>query len=247
MKFLKLIVLLTLLLALVNIHSAWALASGLPGHDAYVYDDSPDENFDEKDLEVGASGNGTSCSPTSVTYMRWNLADISNSATIASATLTLTVQTDSYNTSNVSLTLYKVADDSWTEGTITWNNAPWASVGAPIVTQTLPTAPMQAGQIVIFSGEALRAYIAEQAAGDDNASFALRFSKDCPVGTTFMVFEDSESAAGGPYLLIQGPNAVTHAGLRIAGLDVQWPIAGALILGGLASLAGRRRTSRKAR
>lgn len=238
MKSLKLIVLLTFLLTLVNVRGAWALASGLPSDDTYIDVNDPETIWDDNDLEVRAST--PSCNATTTVYMQWNVADIPGAATVATATLTLTTTVINNIVSGTTLTLYETGDN-WAEETLTATLAP--APGAAITTQPAPTA---AGQTVVFSGTALRDYIAAQASGDDKVSFALRLSGTCFDGTTMAVFADRENTTdGGPYLLLLNPNAVKQSALRISGLNAQWPIVGALILGGMTSLVQRRRALRR--
>ncbi|HOT90751.1 MAG TPA: DNRLRE domain-containing protein [Anaerolineae bacterium] len=223
MKSLKWIILLTLLLTLVNTRGAWALASGLPSDDAYVYDQEPADPHNGEELIVDAST--TSCTASDIIYMQWDLADI-RSNDIHTATLTLTA-TYASSTGSAFLTLYETTD-AWDETTLTLNNAP--AVGTAIETRPAPTA---VGQTVVFSGTNLLNYVTTAANGDKVVSFALRLSSGCSAYSGVYFRAKEYLSGGGPYLFLQGPNAVKHSGLRIAGLDAQWPIVGMLILGGL--------------
>lgn len=239
MKSLRMAVLLALLATAWNTHGAWATASGLPAHDAYIDVNLPNKNLDDNYLEVDASG--SDCEPTMTIYMQWDLSSIADTATIAAATLTLTT-TAANNTSGVLITLYETGD-SWSEATLTASTAP--VVGAAIETQS---APMAVGQTVVFNSSVLRSYLAAQASGDNKASLALRFSSGCKAGLTVAVFADRENlSVGGPNLQLRDPNAVKKSALRISGLDIQWPIVGTLLLGGLANLVWRRRAVQRRR
>lgn len=235
MKSLKLAVLLTLLLTLVNTRGAWAIASGLPINDAYIYDQEPTIPHNGEELIVDAGT--TSCTASSIIYMQWDLTNI-RSTDIHTATLTLAA-TYATSTSGAFLTLYETGD-GWDETTLTWNNAP--EVGNAIATQPAPTA---AGQTVVFTGANLQDYVTAAANDDKVVSFALSFSSGCSIYSMVSFKAAEYSSGGGPYLLLQGPNAVNQSALRIAGLDAQWPIMGALVLGGLTNLAQRRRALRR--
>ncbi len=239
MKSLRIAVLLAFLAVVLTARGVWAIASGLPSHDAYVDVNDPMANFDDNDLEVDASGSG--CGPTMIVYMQWDLSSIADTATISAATLTLTT-TFQQNTTGVYLTLYETGD-GWTETTLRKNNAP--AVGAAIETQPAPTAN---GQVVVFNSSALRSYLSAQAlgSGDDKASFALQFSSGCTSGLTVAVFADRENlSVGGPNLQLRGPNAVKQSALYGFGLAAQWPLVGLLGLGVLGGLVWRWRVSKK--
>lgn len=237
MNSLKMVVLLTFLLMLVNTRGAWALASGLPSDDAYIYDQEPDTTHNEDELIVDAST--PSCIPSDIIYLQWDLTNI-RSTDIHTATLTLTAISAS-STGGVSLTLYETGN-SWDEATLTWNTAP--GLGNSIATQPAPTA---AGQTVIFSGMNLQNYVTNAANGDKVVSFALRFSSGCSMYSMASFRAKEHSSGGGPYLSLQGPNAVEESALRVAGLELQWPIIAALVLGGGASLVWRQRTAQRRR
>ncbi len=230
MKTLRMAILLAFMLGLLNTTGAWAIVSGWPSGDAYVDVNEPDTNYNANALEVSASG--TSCEPTSYTYMQWDLTGI-NPALITTATLTLTV-TGQLNAVGASLTLYETTD-GWDETTLTANNAP--AVGAQIETQPVPNV----GQVVTFNSTALRDYVKNQANADAVVSFVLRFSSGCVQGLTVAVFADRENTTPShrPYLLIQGPNAVKVSALGALGFIVQWPTIGLLVLAVGGSLVRR--------
>ncbi|HOU11888.1 MAG TPA: DNRLRE domain-containing protein [Anaerolineae bacterium] len=240
MKSLRIAILLAFLVVVLTTRGVWAIASGLPSHDAYVDVNAPTENFDDNELEVDASG--SLCEPTMIVYMQWDLSSIADTVTISTATLTLTTVLPPQNTSGVSLTLYETSD-GWNEATLTKNNAP--AVGAAIETRPAPTAN---GETVVFNSSALRSYIAAQAlgSGDNKASFALQFSGACTAGLTVAVFADRENlSVGGPNLQLRGPNAVKRSTFNSFGLAAQGPIVGLLVLGVLGGLVWRRRVVRK--
>ncbi len=237
MKSLKLAILMVPLLVLLNVLGVWAIASGLPTHDGYVYLD-PEHEYWVDELQVSASNGPSGITDTQIVYMQWNLANIvSNNIHTATLTLTTTAVQD---TTGATLSLHRTEDD-WTEDTLTttigWDNKP--ALGEVIEEQPSPT---YENQTVVFSSDALRDYIITKANSSDKVvSFALRFSS----GTSqsiFAAFRSKEYVDGsGPYLLLQGPTAVKKSTLRIFGLDAQWPVVGLLVLGVLGNFARRRR------
>lgn len=206
--------------------TALALGSGPPSDDSYVDVNNADTSYDDDKLEVRASASG--CTPVLTTYLKWNLSDVSTS--IHTATLTLTT-VDVSNTSEAKLTLYAVEDTyvgttvPWEEEGLTYNNAPTITLSAAIETQDAPTAM---GQVVTFNSTALRDYVNSQAAGDDTASFALRFSSDCASGLTIAVFEDREAETNSPDLRLLNLNAVRWHSLQANGPTSGWALVGIL-------------------
>ena len=215
---------------------ALALGSGPPSDDAYVDINTPSTPHDDDELEVRASN--TACDPTYIVYLKWDLSDIPDGTSVHTATLTLTTSSAS-NSSGASITLYEAADvyaatsTPWEEEGLTYSNAPDIAVGTPIETQAAPTA---GGQALIFSSTALRDYVNAQAAGDNVASFALRFSGGCPTGLTAVVFEDRESPVNGPHLQLLNTNAVRQHSFQASGLTYQWTVAGMLTILGLVTI-----------
>ena len=130
------------------------------------------------------------------------------------------------------LSLYETGD-GWTEDTLTWNNKP--AVGALIETHAAPTA---GGQTVVFNSTALVNYVDGQAAGDNVASFALRFSSGCSAGVSLVIFEDEESQSNEPDLQLLDPTAVQLHSLQTVGSGASWGTALAFTISvvGLASL-----------
>jgi hypothetical protein len=79
--------------------------------DASVLSNRPDNNFGSSQLRLDAA-------PTVNSYLRFDLQGLTG--TITSATLRLYVQ----STSSAGFSAHEVADNSWAEGSITFNNAP---------------------------------------------------------------------------------------------------------------------------
>lgn len=203
----KLLIPLTLgcALLLIPVSIALAYTSGPPTHDSYI--DSVTSGIPHDDQDLGVAGSTSNCNPTNITYLQWDLSGIPDTETIASATLTLTT-TYANNPTNATLTLYETGD-GWTETGLTWNNAP--ALGSSIETVAGPTA---AGQTVTFNSAALASYLDGEASGDNVASLAIQWTGTCHSLITLAVFEDRESGADGPYLLLQNPTAVNLVSFR---------------------------------
>jgi uncharacterized repeat protein (TIGR01451 family) len=181
-----------------SVRSSSFSSSRAPDHDTYVKATAPNTNYDGNNLATSASTAG--CTPTDITYLQWNLADIADIETVLTATLTLTA-TYAAGTSSAQLSLYETGDN-WTETTINYSNAP--PVGALIETIAAPppgNPPSPA--IITLSSAALATYINNQAHGDGVASLALRFNGGCSGTFTLAVFRDTESGANGPGLVLE--------------------------------------------
>jgi hypothetical protein len=226
----RLILLIAAILAAVTLtgDDALALASGPPSDDSYVDVNDGDQNYDDSNLVITASTAG--CNPNTTIYLKWDLADIPDGASIYTATLTLTtIFTNS--TSGAKLTLYAVDDTyvgttvPWEEGGLTSNNAPTVTLSAAIETQDAPTG---VGQVVTFNSTPLKDYVNAQAAGDNTASFALRFSSDCSSGWTVAGFEDRENVTNSPDLQLLNLNGVRWHSPRASNPASGWALAGIL-------------------
>jgi hypothetical protein len=191
---------LVILIAVFCAQAALALASGSPSQDSYVRETNPDANFDGEDLSVVGSTNA--CNPTDTVFLQWDLSSIADGETVHSATLKLTPRFVT-STSDAMLSLYETGD-GWTEGAITANNDP--AIGNLIQTISAPTA---VGEQAVFSNGALATYLNNQAAGDNIASFALRFSSGCAASVSGIIFQDEESPADKPDLQMSNPTALS--------------------------------------
>ncbi|MBP1913042.1 DNRLRE domain-containing protein [Thermococcus stetteri] len=98
-----------------------------PTDDAYVYEKYPDSNYRDKDyIWVGYYNGGE------VAFLKFNLSSLPKNAQIQSAEVCL-YDYGLYGTPVISA--HAVSDDSWTEDTITWNNAPsWDKTAVDTVT-----------------------------------------------------------------------------------------------------------------
>ena len=99
------------------------MPASLPTNDAYVQDSTSDNtNFGSSTSLLSKKTTGTNNRNIYVTY------DTSGvTGTVSNAYLQFTGGIESGGTdTNVAVNVYSVATTSWSEGTITWNNAPTA-------------------------------------------------------------------------------------------------------------------------
>jgi hypothetical protein len=248
----------------------FASGPGMVSEDTYVSAGDPTGNFGDQFLTIGTGG---ACSApanqSETTFLRWNFpaAYIGNPVGSAEMTLSVFVNTASGATQ---LTLYRVADDAWTQAGLTYNY-PTPGAGGPALGAAIQTIDLAAGYtgLVTFGAASpasseLANYIREQlVAGDGKASFALRVTS-CPedggAGVTILLFSSETGGPGAmaqsanapdaptwPFLTIAPPTAVTMSTFHAADPAVNWPlIAGvgalaAVLIGGLA--VARRRAA----
>lgn len=149
-----------------------------------------DDNQSGKSLEVKVS-------PTNESFSRalWLKFDASAYASVASATLHLSGSVTSADGTVFDPTAYQVADDSWTQTAITWNNAPTlaAMIGA------FPTTIMNSN----YRDYALDVtdYVQQELAGDKIISF---FITDPSASNGQLKVAHTASNGGLPYLEISG-------------------------------------------
>lgn len=186
-------ILLGLVLLMAHSVAVWARPAIPPGDDSYVDVNSPDDNFNGNLLEVSAST--ARCEPTSMTFLQWNLLHIPAYSIVHTATLTLTVNY-AMNADAAQVALYATGD-TWSEDTLTYVNAP--AKGVKIESQPVPAM----GHVLTFNSEALRAYLEEQLAGNQRASFVLFLEGVCSTGYTFVLFNDRESGTDIPDLYLE--------------------------------------------
>lgn len=88
-----------------------------PVDDAYVKSDEPDITHDTAGLSIGYMGNSITRS-----YLKFNISAIPDGQTIVSAELEFDFAFISFPRPTIGA--YYLENDSWTESTLTWNNAP---------------------------------------------------------------------------------------------------------------------------
>ncbi|MBL8201519.1 MAG: DNRLRE domain-containing protein [Chromatiales bacterium] len=92
-----------------------------PTDDALVYSFAPDTNYgDNPGLAGGGAFNGAE---QWVSFLRFDLSGIPEGQVITGATLNL-FQFLGGGFAPIGASVYRVANDSWSEGTVTWNAAP---------------------------------------------------------------------------------------------------------------------------
>lgn len=127
-------------------------------------------------------------------------------------------------TSSAYISIYGVEDDTWTEGTITWNKKPAAE-------HYLGTARLdKAGNWIHLD---VTSYVRSQTAKDNKASFA--YVLETSDTNTFVNLYSKENTANCPYLELSpqrangnAPSWPANAGLQVsneAGLKLSWPPA----------------------
>ncbi len=238
----------TTLMSLIAVPTVLGVTSGPPKYDAWVQvanPDTPNSGTDLDNLWVRAST--VNCTPDRVTYLQWDLADIPDGVTIASATLTLYANGLSGDFSIPrNVTLYQLLNDSWNDS-VTWNTVnPGTTPGAgPNLGAAIQTIGVQTMGPVTFSNSNLVSYLQSQAAGDNIASFALEMTDNCTAGSTGVRFDSSNKVNGiSPQLMIYDPNAVTIATFTTDTPASTWPLyagLGALVVIAAAGVAWSRR------
>lgn len=193
---------------------------------------------DSAHLQVNSGGLGV-CNFTETVYLRWSLSGV-NDAVGPSTQLKLTVN-DAQAGNTGSLSLYRVADDSWNEATVT-NDTPAPTVGLEITSVPIPTTSPAP---VTFTGQELADYLAETTAfangstdmiaGDDVASFAVRVT-GCRGFTNPVRFDAREGSGTAPLLNLFNPTAITLTALT-AGARPETPLARYALFASLIGLA----------
>lgn len=165
-------------------------ADGQPGQEALTHDN--------QGLGVASSSFPAPGGRLNNTFLMF---DVTYTGSLSSATLWL------YNlqaTGAGTIGVYAVADDSWTEGSVTWNNQPTWPAPSPWNTP-LATSAAAAGWMSFD----VTSWVTAQHAGDGVASFAVVM--ESPFGFDVSVFEDREdsfSSGNGPYLYLANVTAV---------------------------------------
>ena len=219
--------------------------------DSYVYVNGPNKsnnygsnNYLEASSYYNFAVTPPRCDTSQVIYLRWDLDQVKGVASTSGSNktnLTLNAITTFQIGSGERLKLYKVTDDSWTESSITGNNAP--SLGDLIEDIAAPTSP----GLVVFSNVALADWINENSsyvgggdvtAGNDIVSFAIQI-EGC-TNTAIVRFDSKEATSGtSPALNIFDPNSVTLSTFSANDSNqVNWPLIAGLIALGAAALVG---------
>jgi hypothetical protein len=156
--------------------------------DAYVRDGSnAGANFGTaKDLEVKKGGSGFN----RVSYIKFDLSSVS---AINSVKLNLFGKVSDTQDASLATSLFSVADTSWTETGINFNNAPAVGASA-LATATITGTTLQMVQFDVT------AYVkAQKAAGHNIVSFALKGNAS---SNSFLQFNSRESGTQAPALVV---------------------------------------------
>ena len=119
-------------------------------------------------------------------YLKFSLGNVTS---VSSAKL-LVYGNNIENATAINLSAYGIANDAWTENSITWNNAPLAS-GAALSTVSVFRPVLRAG---------CNAFVQAQLAGDKTVSLLL---KDAANKSLNLGFNSKENTANPPQLIIQ--------------------------------------------
>lgn len=207
--------------------------------DAFVRATDAGANFNGNDLSAASTFFG-SCTAGDTTYLKWSLSGISGEAGPLTA-LVLNVNFVASG-SNGNLELFRVADDTWNEATITSSSAP--ALGASITSVPVPgsTGPIS------IAGVALAAYVNQESAytgggdvtaGDNTISLAIRIT-GCSNLSNVVTFDSKDKSGGvAPDLSVFNTTSVSLTTFHAADTaPVSWPLYAGLALLALLALTG---------
>lgn len=163
------------LLVLMLLSATAAFAQGpLPwpvDEDVSVY--SNDGNLTQNAEHLRVEAGDPTCRPSRWSYLKWDLTQVPAGKLIGDARITLYVNLVNGDSGQARLTLYSVADDSWSETTVTSASGP--ALGTALQSVAVP--PQDS--TVVFEGDAVLDYLNQQRSGDGVASFALQLTGNC--------------------------------------------------------------------
>lgn len=181
------------------------------GEDSYVAAAAPLASYGSAETLSVASGGLGSCTPSEVSYLRFDLSGLKEGP-VSDAALLLEVTYAAGSNSGL-LALYAAPDtvaggtSPWREATLTWSNRPSLEGMARLASATVPAR----GGPVSFQGQALTAFVNQEASfggarpGDNVLSLALLI-EGCTGLNSVVRFASSEhSSAGGPALTFAPP------------------------------------------
>jgi hypothetical protein len=175
-----------------------------PAEDAYAVQTDPNGTYGTTDpthlIAQGSRGLTGACNTTRWTYVKFALTPLATDT--LTATLALRNAQFTGGTSGFTLGLYAVADDGWSESTLTWANRP--AVGS-LLAQTSQV-PGQA-QVTFPTGAALASFINAERDGDGTASFAIGWA-DCPTLSAPQLRVDASEGALAPQFILTGATTV---------------------------------------
>jgi subtilisin family serine protease len=165
-----------------------------PGEDAYAVQTDANGTYGVSDpthlVAQGSRGLTGACNTTRWVYAKFALTTLASDT--AAATLTMYGPQYSGPPTGLILGLYSVANDSWSENTLTWNNRP--AVGS-LLAQTSQVVGQP--QITFPTSAALTSFINAQRSGDHVASLAIGWV-DCPTLSAPQLRMDSREGTAAP-------------------------------------------------
>lgn len=171
----------------------------LPVADAFVRNGSyAGTNYGRDTSLVVKSSSSSGYSRSS--FLKFSLDNVNN---ISSAKLRIYGR-NTDNTSSISISTYGVANDSWTESGITWNNAPVAS------TSSLSAAAVN-DQAKYYELD-VTDFVRSEAGGDKIVSFLL---KDPAAQNKNLAFNSKENTQNSPRLIVTSTPVVVIADLTL--------------------------------
>ena len=155
--------------------------------DARVQENNPDNNYGNGVILAVDTSSASTPNGTVQTYLKFDVT-VPAGMEVSSATLTLWVRPTGTDGTAHSVNIYSVADTSWTEGALTWNNRPTlGTVVGTIGPLANPNGTAYAASALInpdaFSGTGLYSFGLAYPAGDTHSD-GIDFSskEDAPPG-----------------------------------------------------------------
>lgn len=165
-----------------------------PSDDTYADGQAGQQALTHDNSQLGVASSGLPAQQLNNTFLKFS---VNYTGTLSKATLWLyaTAATGSAH----SVGVYAVSNDTWTEGSLTWNNQP-AMGSSSLATSTAATGWLS------FD---VTSYVSAEHASDGVASFGVVI--ELPYNFLVDVFEDREDTGNSgnlPYLMLEGVTAV---------------------------------------
>ncbi len=169
---------------LVDWRPHFSTADLLPTNDAHVVDGGSKNN--------NYGTNSTMCVGTYYAtgeneraFLKFDLSEIPAGSTVNSATLNAYDYNGTYE-DNIIISAMCVDNDNWDENTITWNNAPWADIGAILDNDLVDT-------VGGWNDWDVTSFVAKEFAGDGVASILLQSKNEGPPENEAAGYNSKES------------------------------------------------------
>jgi hypothetical protein len=169
-----------------------------------VSDNAPDNNYGGDFLYVGRMGNLPVRS-----FLKFDLSVIPGGSTIENASLNLTTRVFDGTAGGVfgggeNVQCHPVDNDNWSQGTITWNNAPWTSIGNILDAKSVTR------DFTLYSWEVTN-FVAGEFGGNNEVSFSMIGAGENTAPDHWARFYSKESGPSVSYLSISyapGPHSM---------------------------------------